>query len=374
MKRFPVVVAAVVSVLSLTLTAFTPRPGHSSQQASSAPSAASSDPTVAHRDPSDPAAVKGYLERLQRGSVSKKPKCNNIRLKGKRARLCQDTVSPDKAPKAPAWSKLQRRASDPQPPALCSKVPGQVNYDRFHACQESTLRIVIQAEDGTTKVGYVRWDVWATLSPTNSTWLMQVGLTPTVLPPELVEAGPWETASVACNTGTCKIPDPVKKKIFPGVYTYYKLATAIPLTAPGEIKYTNPQIQLTISTDSAFPTVPTAPTNDPFNVRCDSEAYIGGEGCVYYMGTASAATCDEYPYASSEEGGTKNPRFSCAFLPGTDNTNHGNALNNALYRANRILPALNEGGTYIQGDPYWVWVLNAPADNQIPTVKQCSQY
>ncbi|WP_089314050.1 NucA/NucB deoxyribonuclease domain-containing protein [Actinomadura mexicana] len=55
-------------------------------------------------------------------------------------------------------------------------------------------------------------------------------------------------------------------------------------------------------------------------------------------------SCDEYPYASSEEGGTQNPRFSCAFLPLTQNTAHGNALNNRLFRENRILPALNEGG------------------------------
>lgn len=188
--------------------------------------------------------------------------------------------------------------------------------------------------------------------------------------------------------------------------------------------------------------------NDAFNIRCDKETYIGGEGCVYYMGNAAAAIfyldyrnvdtkygdyrevvkhnlyairvrdnlmhygdiqyghplhradpithdnnrttictrayqqkasalglqCDEYPYASSEEGGTKNPRFSCAFLKGDHNAAHGNALNNRLYRENRILPALNEGPTYIQGDPYWVWVLNAPPDNQIPTEKQCSQY
>ncbi|WP_420884744.1 hypothetical protein [Actinomadura geliboluensis] len=26
-------------------------------------------------------------------------------------------------------------------------------------------------------------------------------------------------------------------------------------------------------------------------------------------------SCDEYPYASSEGGGTQNPRFSCVFLP-----------------------------------------------------------
>src|SRR5437868_5876275 len=83
-------------------------------------------------------------------------------------------------------------------------------------------------------------------------------------------------------------------------------------------------------------------------------------------------TCDEYPYASSEEGGTKNPRYSCAFLPGDQNSAHGNALNNVLYRPNRILPTLNEGGKYILGDPYWIWVVNRP--DKVPTVKQCSQY
>ncbi len=84
--------------------------------------------------------------------------------------------------------------------------------------------------------------------------------------------------------------------------------------------------------------------------------------------------CDEWPYASSEEGGSTNPRYSCAFLLTDQNGNHGRALNAELYKKNRILPSLNEGGKHILGDPYWVWVLNAPPDNQIPAVKQCSTY
>jgi hypothetical protein len=351
-------------------------------------------------------------------------------------------------PKA-AISEIERAAADPTPPtALCSRSPGKTNYDRFHACYESTGRLVNQ---DTGQVGaFVNYDVWATLSPKSTYWLMQVGVTATNMSPELIAVVPSFAVSLTCDSNTCVIPAPVKKTIAPNAYTYFELATSNPDNAPGgdSIKYTNPQVQLTLNTENGFPGEDsTNPLNDPFDVRCDRETYIGGAGCVYYMGTAAAATfyidysvadtkygdyrevvkhnlyaikvrdnlmhygdiqsghplhradpithdqnrstictttnqqkasalglsCDEYPYASSEEGGTQNPRFSCAFLPGDQNTNHGRALN-GMYVANRILPALNEGGTYIPGDPYWVWVTNAPADDQIPTVKQCSQY
>ncbi|MFB4306887.1 NucA/NucB deoxyribonuclease domain-containing protein [Actinomadura sp. GTD37] len=445
-RRFPLLVAAIAAALSVTLTAFTPSPHNPANiPATSTPTTA--DSLTARRDPNDPAKVKGYLERLQRGDTVRQEDCGAIRFKGREARLCLRTIDPKKAAKAPAT--VQRRAADPTPPqALCSSKPGQTNYDRFHACYETVRQIEI-LQDGTVTVhGQVRTDVWATLSASNRTWLMQVGITPLWLSPELVQVGPGYIASLTCATNQCTIPDPVRKKIAPSVYTYYEMPTSIPPVTGVSIQYSNPQIKLALSVDDGAVLTPASPANDPFNVRCDKESYIGGEGCVFYMGNAAAATfymdynvadtkygdyrevvkhnlyairvrdnlkhygdiqygnplhradpithdqnraticttayqqkasslglsCDEYPYASSEEGGTQNPRFSCAFLPLTENTAHGNALNNRLFRENRILPALNEGGTYIQGDPYWVWVTNAPADSQIPTTKQCSQY
>lgn len=441
-RPFPVLIAAAVGALMLSLTAFTPNP----HDTSAAPSSSASSP-AAHRDPSDPAARKGFLKRLQRGVPPAQRQCVTSRHDGRTTRWCLERADPAEVPKVPE-SKIKRAAADPRPPTqLCSKAQGKTNYDRFHACYEDVGRIV--NEDTGQVEGLVHYDVWATLSATNPTWLMQAGVTVTNMTPELVEASPSYTAALACDPGSCNKPAAVKKKILPNTYTYYELATSIPSSAPGDsIQYTNPQIQLTLNTDNAFPgSGATNPLNTPFNVRCDSETYIGGEGCVYYMGTASAATlyldysvadpkygdyrevvkndlygmvvrdnlkhygdiqygnplhrtdpttqkqnhdsictkailakapagmqCDEWPYASSEEGGSKNPRYSCAFLPEAQNRAHGQALNNTLYKANRILPSLNEGGQYIQGDPYWVWVLNAPEVSKIPTVKQCSTY
>ncbi|WP_433337561.1 NucA/NucB deoxyribonuclease domain-containing protein [Spirillospora sp. CA-294931] len=293
----------------------------------------------------------------------------------------------------------------------------------------------------------VRYDVWATLSAKNHTWLMQVGVTATDMAPDLFQAAPHFVASLVCPQNQCEKPDPQKKRIFPNTYTYYELPTSIP--GDGNIRYTNPTVILTLNTDHGWPGDDVAnPLNDPFNVRCDKETYIGGHGCVFYMGNAAAGTfsmdytnpdpkygeyrevvkhnlyaievrdnlkhyghvnygnplhridpykiednrrkvctpafqqkasslglsCDEYPYASSEEGGTTSLRRSCAFLPGPQNSAHGNALENALYKPNRILPSYDEGGKYVPGDPYWIWVLNDPPKDKIPTVKQCDQY
>lgn len=443
--RISLLVTVMMGAVTLSLTGFMPSSGGStngSSVGSARPTTSSFSPLVARRDPSDPAAVKGYLERLQRGVASKPRECGpTIRLHGRKARVCQETVDPAAVRKVPWPKQLRRNATDPMPPAeLCSKKPGQTNYDRFHACFETVRRIEV-IKDGAPQVeGEVRTDVWATLSATNPTWLMQVGVTPNWMSPELVELGPGYLAALACDEDHCKIPDPQRKKIGPGVYTYYELATEIPDEAPGDsIQYSNPQILLELTTDAGSVITPASPANDPFDVRCDSETYIGGHGCVYYMGTAAAATyyisysgpyaqvaendlygsvvrdnlkhygniqygnplhradpathdnnrtsicttaikakasslglsCDEYPFANSEEGGTGNPRFSCAFIDKTQNTNQGPDLNKTFVQ-NRILPSLNEGGEYIQGDPYWVWVTEAPAE--IPTVKQCSQY
>ncbi|NDU71585.1 hypothetical protein GWI34_02945 [Actinomadura sp. DSM 109109] len=440
-------VAAAAAVLSASLTAFTPSPDASAGPRAESPSAEPSSASVQpRRDPSDPAAVKGYLSGLQRGAAKKQRECVASSRDGKTTRWCMEPIDPAKAPEAPPPSKIKRAAADPTPPALCAQKPGQTSYDRFHACYEGVGRLV---NEETGVVGaIVRFDVWATLSAKNPTWLMQAGVTATNVAPELVAAVPSFVASLACDAGHCELPAPVEKKIVPNTYTYYELATQIPSSAPGDnIQYTNPQVKLTLKTQNAWPGANvTNPLNDPFNIRCDKETYIGGHGCVYYMGNAAAGTfyidyavadpkygdyrevvkhnlyaievrdnlkhyghisygnplhradpithennrrsictqairdkasglglsCDEYPFASSEEGGTQNPRYSCAFLLLDENSNHGNALENSLYKPNRILPALNEGGTYIQGDPYWVWVLNRPST--VPTVKQCSQY
>jgi Deoxyribonuclease NucA/NucB len=448
MKRsgLSVLATAAMMAITLSLTAFTPSPGDPAKvtPTGSAGPAASSAAPVPRRDAKDPAAVKGYLERLQRGVTRKQKQCTTDQRDGRTTRWCLEPVDPSNVPTA--VSKIERAATDPTPPTSCSKPPGKTNYDRFHACYESAGRII---NEDTNQLGaLVKFDVWATLSADSTHWLMQVGVTATDVSPELIEAVPSFIVSLKCDKDTCEIPAPVKRKIFPNTYTYFELATSNPDTAPGDsIKYTNPQVLLTLETENAFPgSGATNPLNDPFDVRCDRETYIGGKGCVYYLGTASAATfyidysvpdpnfgdyrevvkndlygmvvrdnlkhygdiqygnplhrtdpttqkqnhdtvcsavilakrpagmqCDEWPYASSEEGGKKNPRYSCAFLPESQNGNHGRALNN-VYKVNRILPSLNEGGKYIQGDPYWVWVLNAPADNAIPTVKQCSTY
>lgn len=450
-------VVVMVGALSLTLTAFTPSPSnHTKGLASGSPDPATGS-VAPRRDPNDPSAARGYLERLQRGvATSTQRQCAAIRLRtGDNTQLCQrvihDPSQVAKAAKTARQSRVQKRTSDPKPPEeLCGRKPGQVNYDRFHACGESLLRLELADPRGglPATADIVYW-VWATLDAKNPTWLMQVGLQPIKMDFKIMKGGFHETASLVCAKDHCKVPDPQRSTIALNVYTYYALPTLIPDAAPGtNIKYSNPQIKLTVSANIAIPQMPDAYLVTPFNIRCDKESYIGGHGCVYYMGNAAAGTfyldyknadpaygdyrevvkhnlygmvvrdnlkhyghigygnplhrtddatqtrnrnsicsaairkrnpkpklleCDEWPYASSEEGGATNPRFSCTFLPSDQNGNHGNALNN-MFRAQRILPAVFEDGRDIPGDPYWVWVLNAPPDDKIPTSKQCSTY
>src|SRR5437868_10094818 len=289
---------AVVGALLLALSAFTPSPrdpAHGSPTGSSGDSPANS--AAPHRSSNDPGAVKGYLERLQRGVAGTQQECAMVRLKaGDRTRLCQrvvhDPVQVAKAAKAARRSRADRHTADPQPPEkLCSQKLGQVNYDRFHACGESLLLIDLDdPRGGPPAQAQILYWVWATLDADDPTWLMQVGLKPVKMDPKIIQVGPWETASLTCAENHCKIPDPQRKRIFLDAYTYYEFPTSIPDKAPGDtIKYSNPQIKLSLSADSAIPKLPDAYLVTPFNVRCDKESYIGGHGCVYYMGNSAAA-------------------------------------------------------------------------------------
>ncbi|WP_425548965.1 NucA/NucB deoxyribonuclease domain-containing protein [Actinomadura meridiana] len=453
MRRHCITLAAAmaVSALTLTLTGFASSPGGGQGPTSTASASSSpiTDPDQARRDPNDPAAQKGFLEKQQRAMPRRScatPTSSHRKKTLPRqgpAHWCFEPTDPTKTPKAPDPAKIKHDQANPNPPTkLCSQKLGHTNYDRFHACYESTGRLL---NEDTGEVGtYIHYYVWATLSAKNHTWLMQVGVTATDMAPDLFEAAPYLAVSLACPQNRCEKPKVDKKRIFPDTYTYYELPTSIP--GDEKIRYSNPTAILTLTTDHGWPGSNSAnPLNDPFNVRCDKETYIGGHGCVFYMGNAAAAifyidynnpdpkfgdyrevvkhnlyaidvrdnlkhyghinygnplhradpvtrdenrrkacnpwrekasslglSCDEYPYASAEEGGTVSVRRSCAFLPQDQNSNHGNALENALYKPNRILPALKENDKYIPGDPYWVWVLNAPSE--IPTVKQCDQY
>jgi hypothetical protein len=64
--------------------------------------------------------------------------------------------------------------------------------------------------------------------------------------------------------------------------------------------------------------------------------------------TGSGLECDEYPFASTEEGSTKGDnRFSVRLIDGPDNRKGGEYIN-AVYTLNRVL----------NGDPFYVKITN----------------
>ncbi|MEV5749447.1 NucA/NucB deoxyribonuclease domain-containing protein [Actinoallomurus sp. NPDC052308] len=419
--RTGTLVAAVVTCLTLTLTAFTPSPG------------------VGRSSRNLPHDEKKLSKAMTEARASG-PHCVGGQGKdGKKIKLCLEVVDPSQLP--PSFSRPLRAAADPVPPDLCYDKPGQVNYDRFHACQQSASKITFTKEGNPApQVGWLWWGVWETLPAKGGrSWKMQFGVKPYNLPPDLVNAGLLGTVGTLC-TQHCDVSDTEMKPLSNGTYTYYDSQDV--KSSGSDIAYSNPAIVLKLSTDDA--TIlwdkDTAELNDPFDIRCDSESYIGSTGgCVHYMGqsaipiyyisytgpyagvaandlygetvgdpvnhygniqyghpltredpgvaddhrdsictssiknkaSALGLSCDEYPYASSEQGGSGNPRFSCAFVPGPENTNQGSDLNSHFYIPNRILPALHET-TYIPGDAFWVWVTDAPASP--PAVKQCKTY
>lgn len=61
-------------------------------------------------------------------------------------------------------------------------------------------------------------------------------------------------------------------------------------------------------------------------------------------------SCDEYPFASTHQGASVNPDFSCHMVPAAQNRLEGGARK-AWYNANRLL----------EKDKFWVSVTNVPA-------------
>lgn len=425
--------AAVLIGVSLCTTAFAspdPSPsGHHHPHPSGSPSGG---PLVGGQP------IEDWAWHLTYAQAKAQPSCTPLRLKnGNKGRVCFRT-SPSKTPKMPAWSKIHANKASPRPPGRC-RPAGTVHYDRFHACQEGTATITVDTPEGQA-TGEFQTDVWYTLSNKNPTWLMQVGITVGYLDPRIVQAGPNLTTAIICSDRGCKTSRPQREKLAPFSYEYYEIATRTRGPLHNRIRYANPQALGIMDFDNAVARQPVGIFNVPFDIRCDGESYIGGEGCVNYLGysaipiyfigyngpfaavaqndlygavvrdtahhygdiqfgnplhradpitqnnnrgvacppaivakaSALGLSCDEYPYASSGEGASNNPLYSCAFVPLDQNRNQGNDLNNKVFRPQRILPALHEGGRYIQGDGFWVWVLGAPS--QIPTVKQCSQY
>ncbi|MFI0351331.1 NucA/NucB deoxyribonuclease domain-containing protein [Actinomadura sp. 9N407] len=336
------------------------------------------------------------------------------------------------------------KTDDPVPPPLCYKKPGQVNYDRFNACQQSTLKLTVTKDNVQELTGYIWWGVWETLpSSGGRSWKMNVGIRPYDMPVDMSSASPTAAVATQCN-GHCDLPDPEQKSMNSNnEYVYFGEQDVTSSTS--DIRYSAPWIGLAVQfqDDDIDPILTTWDNlSTPFNIRCDSESYIGSTGgCVHYMGadaipsyplsytgpyaeiaqnalygmtigdlvyhygniqyghpltredphliqphrdsicTSSITTkanamglsCDEYPYASSEQGGSGNPRFSCAFTDEEQNEGQGRDMNGRFFVPNRILPAVNEvGSPYVPGDPFWVWVTEAPVNP--PAVKQCSTY
>ncbi|GAA4227809.1 hypothetical protein GCM10022254_16400 [Actinomadura meridiana] len=370
------------------------------------------------------------------------PNCSTGRDKdGVAVQLCLEPVNPADAPAPPPLDP--EATADPVPPPICYTKPGEVNYDRFHACQQSTIRVKLTKQGLPAPIiSWIWWATWETLNRGNRSWKMQVGLRPYDMPGDLVRAKP-EIALRALCTQHCDLPDAEEKSVSTNnKYVYFDGQDI--LSSGNRISYSSPWIRIvyTLHDVTMNPPKQTLDLSTPFNIRCDSEAYIGSRGgCVHYMGhdaipiyyldyqgrypdiaknalygmtdgdpvkhygniqygnpltredphlidthrnsictsrirakaSALGLSCDEYPYAASEQGGSGNERFSCAFADEDQNEGQGRDMDGRFFVPNRVLPARNEVGTpYIPGDAFWVWVTNAPDDP--PAVKQCSTY
>ncbi|MGK5630082.1 NucA/NucB deoxyribonuclease domain-containing protein [Streptomyces sp. URMC 123] len=75
-------------------------------------------------------------------------------------------------------------------------------------------------------------------------------------------------------------------------------------------------------------------------------------------------SCDEYPFASTHQGASKNPDYSCHMVPDTQNTAEGRDYRNPWYKANRLL----------EEDPFWVSIILPPAGvRAVPPPRYSSQ-
>lgn len=423
--RNTTVVAALVTCLALVLSAFAPGPPSSG--------------TSGHQKVNP--RVQEWADGLPNARQAPgAKKCTTEQdEKGQESTLCLEKVDPQEAPPLPPMP----RSADPVPPDMCYDRPGQVNHDRFNACQQSTLRVTVKSGSGELG-GYVWWGVWETLDARSRTWKMNFGIRPYEWDAILIDADPVAAIATQC-TGHCDTPDPEQKNV--GVNNEYIYFGEQDVTSPnGGIKYSNPWVGLALQFDEDVANWPHFVSWDdlttPFNIRCDSESYLAGSGgCVHYLGhsaipiynidyngdyaevarnalygmtvgdpvyhygniqygnpltreanylagenrasictstirskaSALGLSCDEYPYASTEQGGSSNPRFSCAFVPLDQNTNQGNHMNTTFFMPQRILQAdKDDGSPVIHGDPFWVWVTGAPTNP--PPVKQCSTY
>jgi hypothetical protein len=78
--------------------------------------------------------------------------------------------------------------------------------------------------------------------------------------------------------------------------------------------------------------------------------------CPRNIPRPAGKSCDEYPFATTYEGGSKNPDHSCHMIDENDNTRHGRDVLRPFYRENRLL----------DGDKFWVHIdvprgVTAPA-------------
>ncbi|MFI1801079.1 hypothetical protein ACH427_27500 [Streptomyces sp. NPDC020379] len=73
--------------------------------------------------------------------------------------------------------------------------------------------------------------------------------------------------------------------------------------------------------------------------------------CPSSMPRPEGKTCDEYPFATTHQGASKNPDFSCHMVPEKQNTGEGRDYRLPWYKANRVL----------EDDPFWVHIVLPPA-------------
>jgi hypothetical protein len=329
----------------------------------------------------------------------------------------------------------KQAATATNPPLICyNNNPGYVQYDRHNACESDATPVTISgASPGSAVMLSV---TWLTLAPNSRSWTVHTLATLTQASGALLTTVVTAHLNVVCSNGNCGTQSTVSQDLVlnkPVEFDFDGGSTGTAITYPNpqvqgnlEIKTAVPiQTAVVLNTPfagrcdsesyignsggcvyySGYYAIPTyyldytGPVNEvaanalydevvrdtahhygdiaygnPLTRGTDADIALN-RGVACPSSTTSKApantSCDEYPYANTQQGAAYNSAYSCAFVttvPIDQNTLQGQDLNTNFYVPDRILrPTASP-----KGDPYWVWVTNAPTT--VPPVRQCSTY
>ncbi|MCW7940655.1 hypothetical protein AAW14_01010 [Streptomyces hygroscopicus] len=301
----------------------------------------------------------------------------------------------------------------------CSTTGGTI--DRTSSCLHGQLDISFYEEPSHTYVGYseINWTSHVRLDPRNRhKWTDDVTLTQTATDVPASEIG---EATVSETCGSCTSTGGATQILTVGATKTYHLV----LDSPGTATITDAQAPHLVFTAPPFTPVDTD-LGPKINVRCDNTPQMSpvqDGGCVYpdvtptynisvtgpydqvawhidwaqrnlghhwgWQGHGPALTrtmdkslikrnrrtacpssiprpsgksCDEYPFASTYQGASLNPDFSCHMVPEAQNSNEGN-YRKQWYNANRLF----------EREKFWVNVTDIPAGARAQTMRPLVQ-